>query len=340
MKSIPAKFVTGFSLIELMITLVISLVAMLMVVNIYSSTRQSHVQNDRIGEALEYGRYAMSLLATDLETAGFMGGIMLTTPTLPALPNIKTDTGLTVATDCGKPADTNWVYDMSNYLQYLYQASAATVAAEHQCITSGEYANGTNVLSVKRVFGNKDTSALVNNAVYLRSDRATGCLWYYNTSQTVPADTSLCPASGFDEWRYLVNIYFIRPYAKTVGDNIPTLCKKVLGATSSGTLQADMQTVCLAEGIEQFHIEYGIDTDADADARPNQFIENPTSTQLKKAVTARIYVLARARVEDAAFANNKTYNLGSVVLTKNDNYYRRVYSTTVMLRNTAGLATW
>lgn len=322
----------GFSLIEVMVSLVIGLVSLLMVVNIYSSTRESHVQSERIGEVMENGRYAMHQMATDLQSLGFLGGVI-------SADKISQDSTLALVTDCGKSSDTNWVYDLTTYnvLQFHYQPTAAAIATDHTCITSSEFAAGTDVLVVKRAFGEKQSGALTDNNVYLRSDMASGCLWFYNSSTSATPGGSNCPTTGFDDWRYLVNIYFIRPYAQTSGDGIPTLCKKMLSVTSGGTPQPTMQTVCLAEGIERFHVEFGIDTDAVPDGIANQFIDNPTQAQLNKAVSARIHVLARARREDKAFPNAKTYTLGSDTITMNDNYYRRLYSTTVLVKNRANM---
>lgn len=322
----------GFSLVEVMVSLVIGLVSLLMVVNIYSSTRESHVQSERIGEVMENGRYAMHQISTDLQSLGYFGGVI-------SLDKINLNSTLSLATDCGKSSDTNWVYDLMTYnvMQFNYQPSASTIAADHTCIASSEFLAGTDVLITKRVFGEKETGALADNTVYLRSDLASGCFWFYNSGSSATPAGSNCPTSGFDDWRYLVNIYFIRPYAQTSGDGIPTLCKKYLTVTSGGTPQPTMATVCLAEGIERFHVEFGIDTDAIPDGVANQFIDNPTQAQLNKAVSARIHVLTRARREDKAFPNAKTYTLGSDTFTKNDNYYRRLYSTTVLIKNRANM---
>jgi type IV pilus assembly protein PilW len=322
----------GFSLVEVMVSLVIGLVALLMVVNIYSSTRESHVQSERIGEVMENGRYAMHQIATDLQSLGYVGGVI-------SLDKVSLDSTLGLATDCGKSSDTNWAYDLTTYnvLQYNHQPTASAAATDHTCIAASEFTAGTDVLVVKRVFGEKETGALTDNNVFIRSDLANGCLWFYNSSNSTVPGGSNCPTTGFDDWRYLVNIYFIRPYAQTSGDGIPTLCKKYLTVTSGATPQPTMQTVCLAEGVERFHVEFGIDTDATPDGVANQFLDNPSQAQLNKAVSARIHVLARARREDKAFPNAKTYTLGSDTFTMSDNYYRRLYSTTVLINNRANL---
>ena len=95
-----------------------------------------------------------------------------------------------------------------------------------------------------------------------------------------------------------------------------------------------MNELCLAEGVEYFHIQYGLDTDSPKDGIPNRYMSDPTADQVsKEAVLARIYVLVRSKTEDPEFSNNKTYHMGDRTITVNDNYYRRIYSTQVVLRN-------
>jgi type IV pilus assembly protein PilW len=78
----------------------------------------------------------------------------------------------------------------------------------------------------------------------------------------------------------------------------------------------------------------GIDTDSDAIA--NFYTSSPAVAQLNNVVTARIYVLARSAAPDPNYVNDKTYNLGDVTRDFSgspDNFYRRVFTATVSLRN-------
>jgi type IV pilus assembly protein PilW len=325
----------GFSLIEVMTTLVLGLVVLAMVIQLFMNTKNNHAQNDRVSETLESGRYALRQLSTDLKEAGFLGGVI--DPSA-----ITIDTSLPApATDCGTSSETNWAYDLNTYrsLQFDDGATPSIASASHTCIQSSDFTSGTDVLVVKRVYNQQVAAgSLSPYNVYLRSDYNTACLWYYDGSSANPSGTT-CPTTGTSDWLYITHIYYIRKYARTVGDGIPTLCRKTLGSTTVGTPAPTMTELCLAEGVEHFHVMFGIDTDTPHDGIANQFISNPTATQLRKdAVSARIYVLARAKREDTTFVNNKTYTLGDRVLPAagqayTDKYYRRLYSTTVLLRN-------
>lgn len=94
----------------------------------------------------------------------------------------------------------------------------------------------------------------------------------------------------------------------------------------------------MAEGVENFHIQFGIDG-GDADQAADYYTGAPSATELDDAVSARIYVLIRSRQATPGYTNTKTYHLGDVAVDPNpdDGFYRRVYSTTVQLRNPTNL---
>ncbi len=321
----------GFSLIEIMVSLALGLVVLAMVVNVFINTKQSHVQNERVTEVLENGRYAMRQLSTDLKTVGFMGGIY-------DMSLVARDTTMdAVANECGTSGETTWSTDVTTYqtLQFEYNSTAAAASIQHQCIASSDFQASTDVLAIKRTYSQKDTGALTNNVAYVRSDYSSGCIWFYNSVSSAAPTNAGCPASDFEDWQYMVHVYYIRDYAQTSGDGIPTLCRKRLTSASDAPA---INELCIAEGIEHFHVQYGLDTDTPRDGIADQFKSSPTVAELATAVSARLFVLARANVQDQVFANNKTYTMGDRVITVNDNYYRRMYSTTVILRNPAGSA--
>ncbi len=62
----------------------------------------------------------------------------------------------------------------------------------------------------------------------------------------------------------------------------------------------------------------------------------PSLADMENAVSARLFLLARSIEPDPHFTNDTEYVLGdATVPVTNDGFYRRVYTTTVALRNTA-----
>lgn len=322
----------GFSLVEVMISLALGVVILMLIVQLFINTKNNHAQNDRVSETLESGRYALRQLATDLKETGYLGGVMDPTtitqdPTVPPL-----------GTDCGPAGVAGWAYDLTTYLQFDVNA---TTNQNYTCIANlyvpPTFAN--DILAIKRVATTPLTTdptapaALTNDTVYLRSDYSRACLWYYDQAKSTKPLSTSCPAPGatVNDWQYSVNVYYIRSYYQNATDNTPTFCRESLGPDPNNNGAPTMQNVCLAPGVERFHVMFGIDIDGDGTA--NEYISNPTATDMKRAVSARIYVLARALQQDSTISNDKQYTLGDEVVKTTDKYYRRLYSTTVMLRN-------
>ncbi|MDH3560062.1 MAG: prepilin-type N-terminal cleavage/methylation domain-containing protein, partial [Gammaproteobacteria bacterium] len=63
----------GFSLVELMVALVITLILLAGVAQIFLSSKKSYAIQNTLGRQQETGRYAFDVLATDLRRAGFWG---------------------------------------------------------------------------------------------------------------------------------------------------------------------------------------------------------------------------------------------------------------------------
>lgn len=299
---------SGFSLIELMVAMALGLMVILAIGAMFVTSSRSYNQDDRQARLQENGRFAVYALSRDISMAAFWGGLT----TNPAgVASLGTTCGLTL--------------DLNNPVQITNSApDAATVSSAHGCIDTTKIVLGTDIIATKRVFGGTETS-YTSNAAYLRTDGSNGTLIQY---------AGTAPGAGQSDWRYLPRIYYVRN--KLVdGVNVPTLYRKVLD-TSLNMVDEE-----LVEGIENVQVQFGIDTDAPADGKVNFYTVSPTSSQLAKAITARVNVLARAiSVDpDPAYRNNKTFDLGEGATTAaNDRYRRQLFTTTISLRNVNNLS--
>ena len=325
----------GLSLVELMVALTLGLVVSSAILAVYLNTTRSFSQNERYAWMQENGRYALRALGEDVSMVDFWGKLISTDVITTALAAPVGDCGIDINMYDGDDA-----MMVNNY----HVGPALTHFTPCAAITANQQPN-TDILVLKRVGGSPIASTFVdaadvdgdadttetlttgaanleNGTVYLRTNGTSASF----INDAAPANP---PALGESDWAYIPRVYFVRDYYETVGDGVPALCRMEivgLGLTN---------TQCIAEGVEDLHVQFGIDTDSDGVA--NVYTAQPTLAQMEAAVSARLYLLVRTVEADPIYTNGNTYNLGDVAIAPfNDQFYRVVYSTTIALRNTIG----
>jgi type IV pilus assembly protein PilW len=316
----------GLGLVELMIAMTLSLLLSIAVMSVFAANSRSFKQDENILRMQDDARHALREIAFELSMAGHYADLLIPGSVTP-------DDSLTLSTDCGPIGTDDWMYQTvqpgtGQFLSVVAvdNASSGDAAANFSCISAAEFQGGSDIVSVKRVAGVR-AGAAINGRVYLRTNGTVGLLFQEPVS-AAPAVAIPLPRA---DWEYRPSIFFIRNYADAPGDEIPTLCKKVLTGATPG-----MMTVCLATGIENLQVEYGIDTSADGNA--NVYLPNPTIIQMQTVVSARIYLLARTLNDDIRYENEKTYNLSNAnPFVPGDGFHRRVLSMTVSIQNIRSL---
>jgi len=339
----------GFSLVELMIAMTLGLLLTAAVGALFFANKRNYNQNTLIAEMQDNSRFALQALSRDLMMAGYLGGLMdnsqldSDSPTIPALTQ-----------DCGPGPDDDgvWAFDTEGIV-FSDNVNAGTIDSVYSCLSSGNndlVVEGSDVIGVRRVSGIQaglhevggNAPTLAPNTFYLRTNRTVGSLFFSDADATNPSSNHPPNAPPMSFWDYTARLYFLRRYAQTPGDGIPTLCRAFLAHRASPTVD----TECIAEGVQNMQIAFGIDTDADGTA--NRYLTDPTLAQLANAVTARIQLLMRSVERDFSYTNNKRYNLLGIDddgdgqidesgegVSPADQYYRRVRQTTVILKNPA-----
>jgi len=310
---------------ELMIAVVIMSIISLAVTTMYINTSQNYGKDERIARMQENGRFALNMMAHDIVMADFWGEVLD--------PGGITSIGFTTDSDqCNagiadkligdlEPVSES-ILDMETALLYYNDNAGTPMFDPTTCaiLTTGSttFNSDSNAFLIKRV-ANEPASALEKDVVYVRSNGNTHKLY---------ADDPPVTEAGFEDWAYQPKLYYIRDDAA----GVPSLCRAVVSTGATVGFQQVADGECLAEGIEQLHIEFGLDTDGDL--VPNQYQSDITTAEAETAVAIRIYLLARTADADTTYTNDKTYTLGDLAIpAANDNFYRRVYTTTVVLRN-------
>jgi type IV pilus assembly protein PilW len=302
---IPERTQRGLTIVELMVALVIGLLITGTAAALFLQGSRTHAEDDRYARMLENGRFALDLLAEDLRMADFWGEMLV--------PGLITNNVGAAGPDCGMNLFNGAARLFYNNNHAGMTSNTFNVAG--CAAVTGTIDAGTDVLGFKRAAGTATTSAKPlpapnDQVVYLRTNGTTGSF-----------ENSGTPGAGQNDWEYWPRLYFIRNNQ---------LCRADISGNQLGAVAADG---CLADDVQDLHIQFGIDTDGDGVA--NQYLSNPTLAQLGTAVLARVFLLMRATDPDRNYTDQKTYQLGDTppLGPFADNFYRKVLSTTVSLRN-------
>jgi hypothetical protein len=208
----------------------------------------------------------------------------------------------------------NWWEISENPVTVLADSSSLS------CI-SGEK-SGSNLVIFRRVEG-KSTKSPTIGELYLRTNGRGGDILVHDGSP-IPAD--------YTYWPYIVRVYYLK------GTNAAPdgLYRKSLeyGCTPSPCELKVADDGNLIPGFFGFGSVAGLDTDDDGVADKYE----SSVTSLSGMVGLKIDILMSSETEDPTYTNEKTYKLGldaGITDLQGSNYYGRVFSTTVPLRNTA-----
>ncbi len=320
------KSQAGFSVVEIMVALALSMTLAVAVVSAFVNNSYSFKQDENVSRMQDDARHALREIAFEISMAGHYAELHVPGTVTP-------DASLAISVDCGPAGQINWMYQTvvagsgdTMSISAIDNASNADAVAAHSCFASGELLEGTDVVSIKRVVG-AEAGALRAGGIYLRTNGTVGLL-YRAPLSAAPTITVDPPRA---DWEYRPSIYYIRQFANAPGDGIPTLCRKTLrGAGPS------MTTECIATGIENLQIEYGIDTSEDG--HPNMYLTGPTLAEIQNVVSARIFIVARTTDIDTRYTNQKTFSISNAPdFNPGDSFHRRVFSTNVSIQNIRSL---
>lgn len=353
----------GFSLIELMVAMVISLLIMGAILTLFLDVTRTNDEMAKTNAQIENGRFAVQLIANDLAHGGFWDGYVPQFDDL-ASKDVPGDYPAAVPAPCLDFA--SWDAAYRNSLLAIPVQVYDAVPAGCEAVIQNKKA-GTDVLVVRHAdtclpgAGNceADTSGGATPKVYFQPSLCANVSPYtyvLGTSGFTLQKRSCLAGSPADKRKYVSNIYFIR------NDN--TLMRAEFGG-GGGTAWSVQP---LIDGVEGLAVELGVDDISDSNAAVDYteavawadalnktsptnrgdgtpdgaFVRCTTASactvaQLANVVAAKLYLLVRSTEETSGYTDTKTYTLGSTnVPAFNDGFKRHVFSTTVRLINVSG----
>ena len=308
----------GFSVIELMVAMAIALLLLLGLTIMFSNANLSFRELHRTSQQLENGRYALQVIREDARLAGFYGGF----------------TDLRVPDDMVNPcsvalADLRTAVESLPLQGYNDAMPAADLLPLAACVNNRR--PNTDILVVRRAATTQVAGALDDDRIYVQ-----GLVREYRIGPGPDVDFfDIFRTNGDREdiFPMVVRIYYIR------NDAIPTLVRAELGP--NGTM---MNTVPLAEGIENIVFRYGIDQEdvedpiSPFDGRPDTYLlaNEMTDTDWGNVVALEISLLSRTLEPSQDYTDSKVYSLADGELELgpfNDAFKRQVFSSVVRIEN-------
>lgn len=316
----------GFSLIELMVSLVLGAILMAGAITLYLASKRSYEEVEQVAALAENASYAEQVLNDAVRHIGFMGEI--------AADKVDTFAGTpSVTDDCSGRAA---AYDVDNF---LHGAKTDGSGNALDCI-EGAMEN-TDVLVIKHVRplpytdgprvrdpndpvardGTIETpSPLAAQTTYVMTNNSMGYL--FESSNTVP--NSITDVPDGVAWEYQFEAYYVRDAA------IPKLSRMVLFDDGSGmTLKSED----VVDGVENMRLRFGYDTTGDGEVDTYGNVDE-VGSNWGTVLSLEIYMLVRSAAADPQYEDEKVYRLGDLDVTPTELNHRRIVTrASVSMRN-------
>jgi len=325
-RCVPARHrnrITGFSLVELMIAMAISLLLLAGVIQIYIDSKRNYTIQESLSRLQESGRYAVTLLTQDLRLSGYYGA--------GSDPAKFTGTQAPVAAERNCSSDNRWgrmleqaIFGLDDAVNDGLSDYSACISTSSGTPAAGDYIQG-DIVVVRHVVPTTVT-AYDPNRLYLRTTFQDGKLFAGseesgNTLTDTPAFTRALAAHA-----YYVGYQSTECAGNTI--MLPTMYREALGSNGQPVREE------LVRGVEQLEFQYGVDTDGDGSVNRYLNADQVTLNSYWPSVdSVRLWVLVRTDCPVTGYNNSTPYQMGDVTYTPNDSFRRQLYTTTIALRN-------
>jgi type IV pilus assembly protein PilW len=336
----------GFSLVELMVAMALSLLLLSGVVAVFMSSRASYEATDKLSRIQENGRFALDEIARDVRSAGYVGCA-------------RAPTDLSTSLN----SNTNLLYNFLDGAVRGFQFTSATTwtpAVDTAVVTSP--ADGSDVLALR--IPKRDATPL-----RLQADMSSG-----TDTISVPNTTTAGLAAGDIALAYSCeaqSFFYVTGFAGGVishattsgvtpgnaNDNVNYAFRRnaeVLpvqtvvyyvrqsSAAAAGTGPADANSLWrkvgdaapqeLVEGVQQMQLQFGVDTTGDAVV--DSYADANAVTNWANVYSVSIAMLVRSLEQYDTDRDRRAYTLLNVTVpAANDRYMREVFTTTANIRN-------
>lgn len=320
----------GFTLIELIIAMAISLVVMSAIFFTFKSQQDSYVVQTQVSATQQNIRAAMYMITRDLQMAGYLTSIANAyNMDWDDLGGPETSRPLIYTRNNMPAAPNDGVKDGTDLIVIV------TVSGESRQLTGTEIISGSIILDAFRDFDGDTFDELnAENCGLLLTDDFNQADFFQVPAGTLP-DTPINLATPLQgtykegDWLFKADviIYYIDDEDNPADPNDnddqshPKLRRKALGPSSSG--------VVVAEDIDNLQFQYYL-----LGGTPGAPVSGLAAGQESLVRAVEVSVLARTGKINRGFTDTEIYNIGDApAVPPNDGFRRKVLTSVIQTRN-------
>jgi type IV pilus assembly protein PilW len=358
----------GFTLVELMVAVTLSLIILVAVAQLFATSRSTYGLEENLARVQENGRFAMGFLTEDIRMAGYSGCNSKLTQGTPSGGTCPSGTVCTIVDLNTVTADTAVNFNPDGIKAHKYTGTTGTTltdwtpALPADYFSNGEVVAGTDVIIIQRasaldthLTGNTTPSnaniqilqtasiaSLISAGdILMVSDCKSADVFKATNASSGSGKITIAHSSAGNTSTTLTHSYGNDAQLMTIlgrayyigrrnnsASNPPALFRKEL--VNGGGLQ----TQELVEGVENMRFLYGEDTDAAPSDNVANIYRAPGSVaNWRKVIDVRVGLLVRT-LNNVQDTDTKTYTVAGATLGPfNDNLRRRIFSSTIRVRN-------
>lgn len=323
----------GFSLVELMIAMTIGLLLLTVLAALFSDSTAGRNALERVTRLTENSRFAADVIGDDIRHAGFYGNFMPPTNAVYQDPPPCTWSTVDVTQIGWDPNQPAPLYPA----QLMGFDDPGPAVPALGCLP--DRVPDTDVLVIRRVSATAIAGAAASlQNVYVQASQCINdpvLLRVSNTAAQFDLRTAACDNTLLAPVRrYFVRVYYVASCNEcSPSDGIRTLRRLEF-------IDGAMRVVPLAEGVENFQVEYAFDTNNDG--TPETLLTSTTAGTTPTSfwanvVAVRLHLLLRS-TEPGGNTSPSVYDLGPGhnAETCPANFKCRLLTTTLRLNNVAG----
>jgi len=321
----------GVTLVELMVALALGLLITVAMLKVYVDASGLYRFNEGLARVQENGRFALEFIRRDARVAGFWGCYS----EAPLTNQISTTSNAWINVAAGHITGTN-DDGLNSADSITFRSATGGGTLVNTAMTAAS--DSVSVDSVATI--TSGMAALISdcdNGDIFQVTGISGTLLAHaaGTSSNTSANLSKAYAGGSRVYQAQQSTFCIAPGA----DPSQPALRRLINPTPGQTCASNGAE--LIEGVENLQILYGEDTDADGegangDGTANRYVPISTaSLDIDRVVSVRLSLLARS-LNNNLTTTPSPYTFNGTTVTPADQYLRKVFTTTITLRNKAG----